>query len=66
MDFETLEDLKMYDFEEKLAKLVVHYSLEIKKGELVSIEGSEVANPLKLAMYIECVKVGVIQLLVLD
>ncbi|MHA1454195.1 MAG: aminopeptidase [Promethearchaeota archaeon] len=48
----------MYDFEEKLAKLVVHYSLEIKPGHLVSIEGSEVANPLKLAMYIECVKAG--------
>jgi len=58
MDFETLEVLKMYDFEEKLAKLVVHYSLEIKKGDLVSIEGSDTANPLKLACYIECVKVG--------
>jgi aminopeptidase len=58
MDFETLEVLKMYDFEEKLAKLTVKYALDVQPGDLVSIEGSEVANPLKLAMYVECVKAG--------
>jgi aminopeptidase len=58
MDFETLKVLKMYDFEEKLAKLTVKYALDVQSGDLVSIEGSEVANSLKLAMFIECVKAG--------
>ncbi len=58
MDIETSKVLKMYDFEEKLAKLTVKYALDVQPGDLVSIEGSEVANPLKLAMYVECIKAG--------
>jgi len=48
----------MYDFNEKLAKLTVHYALNVQPKDLVTIEGSEVANDLMRAMYVECVKVG--------
>ncbi|MBN2156456.1 MAG: aminopeptidase [Candidatus Lokiarchaeota archaeon] len=48
----------MYDFNEKLAKLAVRYALDVQPEDLVSIEGSEVANDLMREMYIECVKVG--------
>lgn len=48
----------MYDFNEKLANLAVHYALDVKPKELVSIEGSEVAKDLLCALYIECVKAG--------
>jgi aminopeptidase len=59
LDFETLGVLKMYeDFEEKLAKLTVKYALDVRSGDLVSIEGSEMANPLKVAMFKECIIKG--------
>ncbi|WP_457557782.1 aminopeptidase [Candidatus Harpocratesius sp.] len=48
----------MNDFNEKLAQLAVNYALDVQPGDLVSIEGSEVANDLIRAIYIECIKKG--------
>ncbi len=42
----------------KLAKLLVHYSLKLKKGQLFKIQGQSVALPLMLAVYEEALKVG--------
>lgn len=53
----------------KLARLLVHYSLELKKGQLFKIQGEPVAMPLIKAAYEEAVDVGAnpyIQLLVPD
>ena len=43
---------------ERLAKLLVHYSLKLKKGQLLKIQGGYVAKPLMLALYEEALKVG--------
>ena len=43
---------------EKLAKVLVHYSLHIKKGDWVRIEGSAVAQDLIRAAFIEVLKAG--------
>jgi len=43
---------------EKLAKVLVHYSLHIKKGDWVRIEGSAVAQDLIRAAYVEILKAG--------
>ena len=43
---------------ERLAKLLVHYSLRLKKGQLVKIQGEAVALPLIEAIFEEAVKVG--------
>ncbi|MFX1477222.1 MAG: aminopeptidase [Promethearchaeota archaeon] len=43
---------------EKLAKLVVNYSLNIKKGERVIITSPTIAEELIRALYIEILKVG--------
>ncbi len=42
----------------KLAKLLIHYSLRLKKGDLLKIQGEIVALPLIRAAYEEAVKVG--------
>jgi aminopeptidase len=43
---------------EKLAKVLVHYSLHVKKGDWVRIEGAAVAQDLIRAAYIEVLKAG--------
>ena len=43
---------------EKLAKLVVNYSLNIKKGERVIIDSPTLAEELIRAIYVELIKVG--------
>ncbi len=48
----------MHDFCQKAAKLVVHYAVNIQKGEKVMIRGSQVANDLFKAIYIETIKAG--------
>ena len=42
----------------KLAKLLIHYSLKLKKGQLFKIQGQTVALPLMLAAYEEALKIG--------
>ena len=42
----------------KLAHLLVHYSLKLKKGKLLKIQGEPVTMPLILACYEEAMKVG--------
>jgi aminopeptidase len=42
---------------EKLAKLCVHYSVDVKPKEMVLIQGSEVAFPLMHEIYKECLLV---------
>jgi len=43
---------------ERLAELVVHYSLEIGEGQVVRIDGFDVAAPLALAIYREALRAG--------
>jgi len=43
---------------ENLAKVLVHYSLELKKGQLFKIKGEPIAAPLVKAVYLEAQKVG--------
>ncbi len=43
---------------QKLAKVLVHYSLKLKKGDLFKIEGEIVTLPLIEAVYNEAMKVG--------
>ena len=43
---------------EKLAKVLVHYSIHVKKGDWVRIEGAAVAQELIRAAYIEVLKAG--------
>jgi aminopeptidase len=43
---------------ERLAKIVVGYSTEVKEGEIVSIDGDGAAGPLLLAVYEEVLKAG--------
>ena len=43
---------------EKLAKVLIHYSLKLKKGQLLRIQGQAVAMPLIKAAYAEAVKLG--------
>jgi aminopeptidase len=43
---------------ERLAKILVGYSTEVKQGEVVSIDGESAAAPLLLAIYEEVLKVG--------
>ncbi|MFH1687247.1 MAG: aminopeptidase [bacterium] len=42
----------------KLAKVMVHYSLKLKKGQTLKIAGEAVATPLITAVYEEAIKVG--------
>ncbi|MHA1719561.1 MAG: aminopeptidase [Promethearchaeota archaeon] len=48
----------MNDYNEKAAKLAVRYAVDVKPGDLVMIQGSEVANDLLKALYIETLKAG--------
>ena len=43
---------------ERLAKILVGYSTEVKEGEVVSIDGDSAAEPLLLAVYEEVLKAG--------
>ena len=43
---------------ERLAKILVGYSTEVKEGEIVSIDGESAAEPLLLAVYEEVLKAG--------
>src|SRR5690554_6016857 len=43
---------------DKLAHLIVNYSLKLQKGEYVLITGSVVTSPLLTAMYREALKTG--------
>lgn len=43
---------------EKLAKLLIEYSLQVKKGDLMIISGADVAAPLARAAYREAMKAG--------
>ncbi len=43
---------------EKLAKVLVHYSVKLKKGQLVKIAGEVAALPLIKAVFAEAVRVG--------
>ncbi len=42
----------------KLAKVMVHYSLQIKPGQLVLLQTTPLANELSLAFYEEAIKAG--------
>ena len=42
----------------KLAKVLIHYSLKLKNGQLFKIMGEQVTMPLMLAAYEEALKVG--------
>ena len=46
----------MKDYNEKAAILAVKYAVNVKPGDLVIIQGSEVANDLIKAVYIEILK----------
>lgn len=43
---------------EKLAKLAVNYSINVKKGDRVFILGSAIAAELFRALYVEIIKAG--------
>ena len=43
---------------QKLAKVLIHYSLKLKKGQLFKIQGQQVSLPLMIAAYEEALKVG--------
>ena len=43
---------------ERLAELIVEYSLELERGQVVRIDGYEVASPLALALYRAAVRAG--------
>ncbi len=43
---------------DKLAKVLLHYSLKLKKGKILKIQGQVVAMPLITAAYAEAVKIG--------
>ncbi|MEW6412137.1 MAG: aminopeptidase [Candidatus Zixiibacteriota bacterium] len=43
---------------DKLAKVLLHYSLKLKKGQLVKIQGEVVTLPLLKAMFAEAVRIG--------
>ncbi|MFX0021139.1 MAG: aminopeptidase, partial [Candidatus Hermodarchaeota archaeon] len=45
-------------FYEKLAKLTVNYSIEVKKGDRVFVLGSTLAEELFRAIYVEIIKAG--------
>ncbi len=48
----------MNDYNKKAAMLAVQYAVNVKPGDLVLIQGSEVANDLIKAVYIETLKAG--------
>jgi aminopeptidase len=48
----------MNDFNEKLAKLAVNYSVKVKPGDIVMIRGYEVSLDLMRAIYLESLRAG--------
>ena len=48
----------MKDYNKKAAILAVQYAFNVKPGDLVMIQGSQVANDLIKAVYIETLKAG--------
>ena len=50
--------MKYVSYEEKLAKLITHHSLNLKKGDVVQIKAETSAEPLIKAMYKEVIKLG--------
>ena len=50
--------MKYISYEEKLAKLITHHSLNLKKGDVVQIKAETSAEPLIKAMYKEVIKLG--------
>jgi aminopeptidase len=50
--------LMINEFDEKLAKLAVNYSVEVKKGQRVLIIGPMLAEKLFQALYVEVLKTG--------
>ena len=46
------------EFYEKLAKLAVNYSVEVKKGQRVLVTGPTIAEELFQALYVEVLKAG--------
>jgi aminopeptidase len=50
--------MSIHDLSSKLAKLVVHYSLEVKKGQMIAIQGSTEALPVIKELYRQIVRVG--------
>ena len=49
-----MEDIRI----ERMAETIARYSAKVSKGELVSIRGGVVAEPLVRALYAECLKLG--------
>ncbi len=43
---------------EKFAKVLTHYSIKLKKGDLIQIQGSALATPLIKAAYREALLCG--------
>jgi aminopeptidase len=43
---------------DKLAQVLVHYSTEVREGDVVAIRGNSVAEPLMLAVYEEVLRAG--------
>lgn len=50
--------MSILDLPSKLARLVVHYSLEVKQGQMVAIQGSTEATPLIRELYREILRAG--------
>jgi len=50
--------MQYISYEEKLAKLITHHSLNLKKGDVVQIKAETSAEPLVKAMYKEIIKLG--------
>ena len=46
------------EFYERLAKLAVNYSVEVKKGQRVAVAGPSIAEELFQAVYVEILKAG--------
>ena len=50
--------MQYISYEEKLAKLITHHSLNLTKGDVVQIKAETSAEPLVKAMYKEIIKLG--------
>ena len=50
--------MQYISYEEKLAQLITHHSLKLKKGDVVQIKAETSAEPLIKAMYKEIIKLG--------
>lgn len=50
--------MSLLDLPARLAQLVIHYSLEVKKGQMVAIQGSTEAIPVIRELYREILRAG--------